>query len=146
MEDAGLPVSLGRVPNGRGYLSTGAPRGPLESWVSIDPLPKHSRNCRESTNLFGLAKPVSKEQESLQSLRWNPHHKRLPLHREGFWTCAQLVLCTGLWDRDATLGLDVDKGKHSLLHQSEPMDHIHCKYQIPILYISNVSYALGGSP
>ena len=40
-EASPTPVSPGRVPNGGGYLSIGAPRGPLESRVAKDPLPKH---------------------------------------------------------------------------------------------------------
>ena len=40
------PSHMGGSPNGRGYHSTGAPRGPLESRVTNDPLPKHSSSNR----------------------------------------------------------------------------------------------------
>ena len=44
VEDAGRPVSPGEAPKGQGdYLTSGAPKDPLEVRVQVHPLPKHTK-------------------------------------------------------------------------------------------------------
>lgn len=53
-----MPVSPGRVPKGKGYLSIGAPKGLLESRLTES----HYLSTKLATivvDLFGLAKPIS---------------------------------------------------------------------------------------
>ena len=46
-----------------GYFSLGAPKGPLECWVSKDALHKHNASPQYPKILFGLVKPILEWQQ-----------------------------------------------------------------------------------